>query len=112
MCERYNGFENRESWAMALWLNNDQNLGNPFRDFMQTHVEDQVHDEPVADWWKFDGFAFGYANEWADTWLTPNGYIFAHGDDWPMELANIASDIGSLYRINWHEVMDAVLPED
>jgi hypothetical protein len=112
MCDKYNGYTNRETWAMALWLNNDKGFGESFLDYMRVHVEDRVNTEPVADWWKYDSYAEQHAKDWVDTWLTPSGYIYEHGDDWPMGLAEIASDIGSLHRINWFEIMYHVLSED
>jgi hypothetical protein len=112
MCEIYNGYENRETWATALWLNNDEGLGESFRDYLEVHCEDRMNDETQPRWWKEDSQATQYATQWAEIWLDPDGYAFEFGDDWPIDLARIASDIGSLYRVNWGDVMDAVLSDN
>ena len=31
MTEKYNGWENRETWVVALWVNNEQDLYNECR---------------------------------------------------------------------------------
>ena len=112
MCSEYNGYTNRETWAMALWLNNDEGLRESFGDYLEVHCEDDMNEETQAAWWKENARATKYATKWAITWLDPDSYTYEFSDDWRMSLARFASDIGSLYRVNWGEVMDAVLSED
>ena len=110
MCESYNGYSNRETWATVLWLNNDQGLLSSFGDWMEVHCEDDQNEETQAQWWHHDYNSTRYAATWANAYLTPDGYAsYSGGDDWPKGLAEIASDIGSLYRVDWLEVMDATL---
>jgi hypothetical protein len=116
MCESYSGFKNRETWATALWINNDEGLLSIFTDHLETRVEvEGVEDEDneivtPADWHQ-SYEAQQAAKDWAETYLTPDGYAHEFGDDWPKGLAEVASDIGSLYRVDWFEVCEAVLGE-
>ena len=97
--ETYNGWSNRESWAFMLNVQNDEGLADTVRDV-------------VAGGW------FGPARspadslmDWADVTFTRNGYVGEYGGPWPDALADAASDIGSLWRVNWVECADSLAAE-
>jgi hypothetical protein len=96
--EEYNGWSNRETWATKLWIDNDQGL--------YYHAQDM---------------AGGYSNEdkrgLADAleeWITElldMEQVFTASPAQRKELIMMASDIGSLYRVNWYEIAESLLSE-
>lgn len=86
--ERYQGWTNRETWAAALWINNDQGM-------QEEGIERAGHDEwgeSLKDW--FDEMWELVADSPQDT---------------TRELRIMFGDIGSLWRVDWKEVRDALL---
>jgi hypothetical protein len=75
--ESYCGYINRETWAAALWLSNDEALYNAARDTIAATPNDSHHqDDAIED------------------------LVTEICEEYP----NIAKDIGSLWRIHWPEV--------
>lgn len=97
MCETYNGWTNRETWAFMLYINNDEGL--------QDMARDAVRDCETV------GQAEHALSDFADTILTRSGYADEFGDAWPDALADMASDIGSLYRVDWRECARHIMDE-
>src|SRR5690554_5140668 len=48
MCDEYNGWKNRETWAAALYLGNDQGLHELVLDMAHASLADAVADAPEA----------------------------------------------------------------
>ena len=46
--------------------------------------------------------------DWAEMHFTRDGYTDDTGGSWPDDLADMARDIGSLWRINWSECVTAL----
>lgn len=101
MCQEYNGWTNRETWALMLWINNDERLQSEALDIMRVCArmpdKARAHNAPLA----LEG--------WAETLFTRAGYVEEFGAPWPDALADIAEDIGSLYRVNWYECAESLL---
>jgi hypothetical protein len=93
MCETYSGWTNRETWALMLWVNNDEGLQSEARDVVRGHYRRA----PIA------------LEAWAETLFTRSGYVDEFGGPWPDGLADAAEDIGSLYRVNWQECAESIL---
>lgn len=98
MCEEYNGWSNRETWATKLHLDNDEYLND---------------------------IAWEYARQWEEAREEKTVYELGETlKNWIEEdlltLENIAgnnglylmlTDIGSLYRVNWQEIAQTYAEE-
>jgi hypothetical protein len=87
MCEEYNGWTNRETWATSLWLNNEQAL--------QEQVTDQAREASNL------GVFADYIEEMISDLFDEN---------WE-GLKAMRNDIGSLYRVNWIELAESFMSE-
>lgn len=97
MCDSFNGWTNRETWALMLYVEND-GLSEGLRDTLAEHEFRVDMDRAMCDW--------------AESIWTRAGYVGMFGDEWPDVLADEASDIGSLYRVNWTECVNAIMESE
>lgn len=88
MPEEYNGWTNRETWAAHLWITNDQGTDLEARRVVRA-IEGYRAEDTLAEW--LDDMLFGE-------------YPIADRDNW-------LRDIGSLWRINWREIVAALREE-
>jgi hypothetical protein len=91
MCEEYSGWINRETWAMALHLDNDQGFSDEVKQFTHQAIQDNPLEE--AGYRLADSL-----EEWVSAFLefdtvSTNEHLFI-----------MMTDIGSLYRVNWREI--------
>lgn len=103
--EGYNGWKNRETWAFMLHVNNDEGLYSEARELVAEARRTCEYPFQIADALK----------DWAETLLTKTYFEDEFGAPWPDGLAMMASDVGSLWRIDWQECVDSILsdlPED
>lgn len=96
MSEEYNGWTNRETWAFMLNVDNDEGLYHESRDLVSGEENDVFSAAQLLE-------------NWAETLLTRSGYESEFGADWPDALADMAAEIGSLWRIDWVECANAIL---
>jgi hypothetical protein len=104
MCETYSGWTNRETWALMLWINNDEGLLS----IMHDHIAEYTRDT------KLESLTYETSKaleDFAESMFTRSGYAEFAGDVWPDSLADIAEDIGSLYRINYYECAESILSD-
>lgn len=97
MCEQYNGWTNRETWATKLWLDNDQSFYYHAKDMASGYHDDQ---RGLAD----------ALEEWVAELLDMEEVLSAPPAQ-RKELISMSSDIGSLYRVNWWEIAESLLSE-
>lgn len=88
----FNGWTNRETWATALHINNDEGLLNPLINVAKLHdstpeLADEIQAFIVDDVLEFDN-------------VSTNRSAFL-----------MLSDIGSLYRVNWREIAESILEQ-
>lgn len=96
--ETYNGWTNRETWAFMLYVNNDEGLSDDATGVVYDAVADPACRADALQ-------------DWATVMFTRRGYTSDSDAKWPDSLADIAAEIGSLWRINWAECVTA-LTED
>jgi hypothetical protein len=84
--DTYNGWSNRETWVMNLWIQNDPGLYSIYVDILNRH--DNVHE--LADDLK----------ECFQTWV----YDLLNDGNLSEEARGMVLDIGSMWRVNWLEI--------
>jgi hypothetical protein len=89
--QEFNGWTNRETWAVALHINNDEGLLSPIMEVAQLH--DSVGD--LAD--EIEGF-INEVLDFDNISTNRNAFI-------------MLQDIGSLYRVNWYELASSFKDE-
>lgn len=91
----YNGWANRETWALNLWLTNDEGLYNLTRERVAgARADAEDPDDADSAYW-VGGIVRGVWDELTDP------------DEQMMDVAAIlamVSDIGSVYRVDWDEI--------
>jgi hypothetical protein len=95
MREEYNGWKNRETWAMALWLNNDEGFQNQVQELAEEARDEEYPASRLAE--ALESFIeelFDFDN------ISDNRQLF-----------NMLTDIGSLYRVNWYEIAQTFIEE-
>ena len=91
MSEEYNGWTNRETWAVNLWVTNDQGLMNGV-------------DEAMRD--AYDAEGENYRLD--EVYCGVIDALFDYDNGLPSrELLLMRDDIGSLWRVNWGELAEA-----
>ncbi len=106
MTERFNGYENKETWAVHLHLSNDKSSYEYVMEAMRGIAHD-VHQGPeLANGDKKLLIRHQFEDWLRETmealWETPVESLSA--DSWRMIL-----DVGSLWRVNWREVAEGFL---
>lgn len=92
MCETYNGWTNRETWALMLYISNDQGLADTARDICDESGESAVYE----------------FRSWVDGLLNWESYEFESGCVQSPELVKMSQDVGSLFRVNWSECVESL----
>ena len=97
MCEKYNGWTNRETWATVLWLDNEQGTQELMQEMAREH-DLTAGDATFAD--RIQDFV---------TELLDMEEVLSAPPARRKELIAMSSDIGSLYRVDWYEIADHYL---
>lgn len=105
----YNGWTNRETWAVALHINNDQGWQEQVLDIVREEIA--LTDDPE----ELDAFGIADLIESNVTSLVdPLAYVEEFGDDitlkdWANGPGMAARDIGYLDRVNWTELAESFI---
>lgn len=90
--DKYQGWANRETWALMLWINNDQGLYNDYRDMIREDGLDAVRESLENN-------------------LDPSHWIDEWGTHIPRAWSDMAREVGSLWRVDWNEIGAALLED-
>jgi hypothetical protein len=100
--ETYEGWTNRETWAVALHINNDQG----WQESVLSDVRSVVSSDRDEEW--MDIRAGRAIRENVEDRLDPE---YQTSLTYLRELMTVQSDIGSLWRVNWDELGAAFLAD-
>ena len=102
MSEEYNGWKNRETWAVNLWVENDQESFN----IHKAHMMSVYRDHKLEPMHKLVMILADAYQEYIENKLR---LVLTYED------GLMRNDIGSLYRVDWHELarywVESVLEE-
>lgn len=99
----YNGWSNRESWATALHIDNDQALLEIALDYAREEEREHAEDESEMD-------ARNCLANVLEYWITQD-LLTLENISGNRPLWGMLTDIGSLYRVNWRELADHYLDQ-
>jgi hypothetical protein len=95
--ETYNGWANRETWAAALWINNDQGLQSYVLESISEQIDGCGSDDP-SDRATYAGeIVRNLFDEWA-------AQLTDEPDTMTRDMRMMLLDIGSAYRIDFDEL--------
>lgn len=99
--QRHQGWYNRETWATALHIDNDQALLEIALDYARQEIEGHDKGEEI------NSYHLGETlKHWIEEDLLTLENISGNRSLWLM-----LTDIGSLYRVNWRELADHYLDQ-
>jgi hypothetical protein len=98
--DAYNGWTNRETWAVGLWINNDQGLQESVHDALHEYTS-MAADEPLSP-----SKAGEVVHEYLEDLFDLDNY---EDGGFSRELQTMREDIGSMWRVDWREVGAAFL---
>ena len=104
MCdETYHGWRNRETWAFHLWITNEQVTAREARLVVENAVaaarranRDDAARRNVAD---------ALREWWSDVIAAARDYGYS------ASLATMRDEVGSVWRVDWEAIADAMLDE-
>lgn len=99
--ESYQGWDNRETWCLQLWLSNDEGFYRQITDEIVPPI--QRHNDG-------DDAVRALADRLKD-WVTSDLKEFADESKEGSPLRVMFDDIGSLWRVNWEEIARAWLED-
>jgi hypothetical protein len=98
VCDQYNGWTNRETWATKLHLDNDE------------YFNDCAW-ELARKWNDANKELFVYElGEWIKNWIEDDLLVLENVSN-NSQLWLMLTDIGSLYRVNWQEIAQTYVEE-
>lgn len=93
----YNGWSNRETWAYALWLDNDEGFYWQITEAIEDICKREGKDFELDALMKLSDFTANLLEELVQT--RDDG----HAND---QLKNMLNDIGSIWRVNHFEIAE------
>lgn len=100
--EPYNGWTNRETWAVALYINNDQGLQESVYETLTNLTDDEGESLIVKVDWTLSQTRD--AGEAIKDFLDELFDLDTHDGILPRDVYLMVQDIGSLWRVNWDEL--------
>ena len=110
--EKYNGWTNRETWAVMLHLDNDGGLYADYNELHDQIVELSRDQNEISDHLTKDQYIVFELEDQLREWITdiihPH-YWDNHHLKMPQWAMNMMVDVGSLWRVNWREIADRIV---
>ncbi len=101
--QTYEGWSNRETWAVALNIKNDK--------FLNDQLNEEMSD--MCNGASDDCECQGELAEWLEDWITStcdrNWWRDVAGCTMPEGAEMLRDDVGSLYRVDWWELAQSFL---
>jgi hypothetical protein len=100
----YNGYANYETWAVSLWLDNDEGHYGYIREHAAEVREEHEHDNPNV----LSRDAAGELADWLKDYVGELPEIEGVTDE-----ASLASDLlgAALSEVDWQEIAEGILSE-
>lgn len=106
MCEEFNGWKNRETWALALWLDNEQSWQEKTQELAISALNRTPLMEPENRVVIATSKLADSLRDWVEDDLLALGNILR-----TQVLFNMLTDIGSLYRVDYREIAKGYIEE-
>lgn len=120
-CQFYNGWNNRETWALNLWLSNDEGFYNTINEMVESLKEEfndnkELLDEETTKEEQKSQLEYKLADrirEYIENDLKEYADETNHSDCKGRAgcIHQMFDDIGSLWRVDYHEIAKAWLEE-
>tara|TARA_R100001463_G_scaffold2715_2_gene11169 strand:- start:6408 stop:6773 length:366 start_codon:yes stop_codon:yes gene_type:complete len=97
----YNGWDNRETWAVMLHLDNHRGLYHEYHELFKDCCEKYKPKQLV---WKFSD----HLREWVEDMCSPRYWRIELDGQMPEWAESMMTDIGSMWRVNWDEIARSI----
>ena len=108
--ETYNGWTNRETWAVSLHLNNDEGLYHDLARILEEAFLEDLDRETREGRISGESSAVESLSEWVEEILSCS--YWEENGGMPRGIQLMKDDVGSLWRVNWREIVEAELEEE
>jgi hypothetical protein len=108
--ETYNGWTNRETWAVSLHLNNDEGLYYDTARILEEAFLEDLDRDTREGWISGVSSAVESLSEWVEEILSFD--YWEENGGMPRGIQLMKEDVGSLWRVNWREIVEAELEEE
>ena len=103
MCDEYNGWVNRETWCAGLWIGNEEAWYRLVVDTAHEVVSGALRPKYIPTENKRAWYVHELA-EWLENYFGPQEVFDWDNVRFNENLYSVLMDIGSLYRVDWHEI--------
>ncbi len=104
----FNGWENRETWALVLHLDNDRDLCEWRRQLIAETLEfraEWLADRPGVPTGSAVGWVADAIQDWVEEMFVSLFHPWPEGEpEVPFEVRLLVQDVGSLWRVDWRAV--------
>ena len=97
----YNGWTNRETWAVMLHLDNHRGLYHEYHELFKDCLEKYEAKQLV---YKFSDSL----RDWVQDMLSPRYWRIELDGQMPEWAESMMTDVGSLWRVNWDEIAHSI----